>query len=81
MILQKDMREGCLAGLLVKHASLDLGVLSSSPTLGIEITLKIKSFKKGRLERPFGVDYGSCYISVYDCQNAPNFKMGEFYVE
>ena len=29
---------------LVEHVTLDLGVVSFSPTLGIEITLKIKSW-------------------------------------
>ena len=33
---------------LVKHAILDLGVVSSSPTLGIEVSKKIFLIKKNR---------------------------------
>ena len=30
----------------MEHVTLDLGAVSSSPTLGVEITLKIKSSKR-----------------------------------
>ena len=35
-----------LAGSVGKHATLDLGVMSSSPTLGVQITKKIHKLKK-----------------------------------
>ena len=41
---------GHLAGCFVEHVTLDLGVVSSNPTLGVEITLKKKK-KQNRLSR------------------------------
>lgn len=41
----ENNKEGCLAGQSVEHVTLDLGVMSLSPTSGAGITLK-KSLKK-----------------------------------
>ena len=41
----KPQASGTRLAQSMEHVTLDLGVLSSSPTLGVDITQKIKSFK------------------------------------
>ena len=46
---------------MVEHAILDLGVVSSSPILGMELTLK----KRRRKKKVQKSEYGTVYIPGY----------------